>query len=410
MLQLSHVLVGVAAALVSLVSLPATLVSASAAVLPVANLFLLDAATGARCLDGSPSGFYFQAALTSEGNSSWVIHLQGGGECASEVSCYARLTSASGSSKYFDATASLGMLNSPSPTENPDLYDANHVFLPYCQGDLWSGTVTQPGASTWNLYFAGHLTVLATVDALMLKFGLVDSPSTRVVLAGDSAGGIGTFINADELVNTRLPNSQLTIASFAGFYFTASPYDGPDATQSFLANFTAEGLNYNAALWSSFVDRSCAAGHEAAGLDPALCLLANNSLPYISVPAFAFESLSDEVQLTAHDSVPGPPLLCNATEQAYVTQWRAQMTAALAPFALPQDQSHGVFAPACWTHVFLDGPIIRQSTAMQAYSAWYNQKVPADPAAYKLIDDCQGNFCNPSCANPCAHYEQIALE
>ena len=405
MLRLSRVLV---VALVSLLGACLSMPAVSAAY-PVANLYLLDAAsTGARCLDGTPAGFYFQAALSAEGNSSWVIHLQGGGECATQASCYSRLGTASGSSKYFTPTVGLGLLNSPDPAENPALYDANHVWLPYCQGDLWSGTVTEAGEATWGLYFAGHLTVLATVDALQHDFGLVDAPSTRVILAGDSAGGIGTWLNADSLVDTRLPSTQLSIASFAGFYFTATPYTGPDATQSLLANFTAEGLNYNVHLWSSFVDQSCAEGHEAAGLDPSLCLLANNSFPFISVPAFAFESLSDMVQLTAHDSVPNAPLLCNATEQAYVAEWRSQMTAALAPFATPEDSRHGVFAPACWTHVFLDGPVIDHSTAMQAYTAWFNQD-SQPPARYKIIDSCIGNFCNPSCTNPCAQPERIAI-
>jgi len=398
--------IGVCVAIAALF-LVAAPVSAAA---PAAKLFLLDAATGARCLDGTPSGFYFQPALTDKGNSSWVIHLEGGGECATEASCKSRLSGSMGSSKYFTPTRTLNMLNSVDEAANPDLWDANHVLLPYCVGDLWSGTVTAAGPNTWGLYFSGHLTVVAAIHELRQNFGLEDAPSTRIVLTGDSAGGIGTWINADYIQESLLPFTRLSIASFAGFYFTAVPYDGPDATTSILANFTADGLAYNAGLWSSFVDLSCAAGHRAAGADPSLCLLSNNSFPYIGVPAFAFESLSDEVQLTAHDSMPGAPQLCNAPEQAYVSQWRADMSAALSPLANPLDHRHGVFAPACWTHVFLEGPVIGGVTAMQAYSSWFNQAT--EPAHFKIIDGCSGNFCNPSCANPCAKKKDglIALE
>jgi hypothetical protein len=46
-------------------------------------------ALNARCLDGSSSGFYYEAGSGS-GASNWVIFFQGGGECHTQSDCTAR--------------------------------------------------------------------------------------------------------------------------------------------------------------------------------------------------------------------------------------------------------------------------------------------------------------------------------
>lgn len=54
------------------------------------TLTLVEDATGmARCLDGSPPGFYIRPGFGS-GSKKWVIHLQGGGWCASPSDCLQR--------------------------------------------------------------------------------------------------------------------------------------------------------------------------------------------------------------------------------------------------------------------------------------------------------------------------------
>lgn len=49
------------------------------------GLTLLSDAPLARCMDGSPGGYYFAPNASS---SSWIIELQGGGECASKETCF----------------------------------------------------------------------------------------------------------------------------------------------------------------------------------------------------------------------------------------------------------------------------------------------------------------------------------
>jgi hypothetical protein len=100
----------------------------------------------------------------------WVIHLQGGGECASKDSCYGELTSNLGSSKYFDPTMQLWFFNYDDTNVNKEWGAANHVHIPYCSGDLHSGTVTTPTDETWGLYFSGHLVFEAVVSLFFNAF------------------------------------------------------------------------------------------------------------------------------------------------------------------------------------------------------------------------------------------------
>ena len=74
-------------------------------------------------------------------------------------------------------------LASGDAVENPALYGAHRVYLPYCTQDLWSGS--SPSAGEWGLHFGGRLIIDAVIDAL-LPTGLSDA--TTVVLTGASAG------------------------------------------------------------------------------------------------------------------------------------------------------------------------------------------------------------------------------
>lgn len=102
------------------------------------------------------------AATSEEQNERWVIHLQGGGECSTKASCYGELNQAVGSSKYFSESISMGFLCRDT-SDNPDWGMSNHVFIPYCTGDLHSGTVVEPTDESFQLYFAGHMVFEAVV-------------------------------------------------------------------------------------------------------------------------------------------------------------------------------------------------------------------------------------------------------
>ena len=76
--------------------------TATAGILPdKLSLIDTDQYAYARCMDGTPGGYYFRAASTPASRTRWVFSLEGGGECVNEATCKGRLQSSLGSSKYF---------------------------------------------------------------------------------------------------------------------------------------------------------------------------------------------------------------------------------------------------------------------------------------------------------------------
>jgi hypothetical protein len=94
-------------------------------------------------------------------------------------------------------------MRSRDPAVNPDFYTWNHVFVPYCTGDVWVGmmnTSANPwGSGTQQFFFSGHTILKTLVKELMQlhSLGSKANADEEVLFAGCSAGGIGTFNNLD---------------------------------------------------------------------------------------------------------------------------------------------------------------------------------------------------------------------
>jgi hypothetical protein len=219
------------------------------------------AGSPAKCTDGTPAAYYTQLNASSP---NWVLWIEGGGVCESYDDCVGRQKGSLGSSKYFDKSHAASQLISNDPAENPDFASWNHVWIPYCSGDVWLGQTTNP-LNPWSegdddtfqdmrhlggslslptslalkLYnqsskrsgngakkdtqfqFAGHTIIAETVAALQAKHNLGkpsengDKPS--VILTGCSAGGIGTFHNTEWLAAT-LPDARVVGNPQAGYF------------------------------------------------------------------------------------------------------------------------------------------------------------------------------------------------
>jgi hypothetical protein len=378
------------------------LLGSAAAAAAATPLTLLDARSYplARCMDGSPGGFYLETARgpPAAAATSWVIELEGGGECASQRLCDARRGTPLASSLHFPASATLGNLASGNPEHNPRLARWNRVHVPYCSQDLWMGTRTTNasgqdpavGNGTLGYYFAGHRILEAVLAELAAAHGLGDA--TNIVLTGESAGGIGVWPNLDWLAQ-QFPAARVVGAPIAGFYFFAYPYQGPGHTDSGLADFRAPAWPQHAKLWGSFVDEDC---RRALGDRAYACSLANYSFPFVTSDAFVVESQTDKVVIEYHDWVPASQDPHFSQEvRAYLTAWQANMTRALAPAMDGGNKKNGVFNPACFIHTGFDadGPLIGNASYYAAFDAWFHGE---KPELWKLQDDC-GILCNPTC-------------
>jgi ribosome maturation protein SDO1 len=356
----------------------------------------------ARCMDGSPGGFYLEKAARTgpdvdDAATSWVIELEGGGECASQRLCDSRRGTHLASSKYFPDETTLGFLASGNPDHNPRLSKWNRVHVPYCSQDLWMGTRTtdSPGDDpefngTFGYFFAGHHILDAVLTELEASHGLGDA--TNIVLTGESAGGIGVWPNLDWL-SQRFPAARVVGAPIAGFYFFAYPYQGPGHTSSGLADFRESAWPLHFALWGSFVDEDC---RHALGDGAYACSLANYSFPFITSETFIVESQTDKVVLEYHDWVPSsqdPNWSQDVRE--YLSSWQANMTQALVPAMDAKNKNNGVFNPACFIHTSFNanGPLIGNVSYYSAFDAWFYGE---NAELWKLQDEC-GILCNPTC-------------
>lgn len=94
-------------------------------------------------------------------------------------------------------TRDIGGILSPLATENPYWYNANHVFVPYCSSDSWSGRRTKP-ESRDSFRFMGSL-IVRQVIADLIPLGLGNPQGTDLLMAGSSAGGLGVMLNLDKV-------------------------------------------------------------------------------------------------------------------------------------------------------------------------------------------------------------------
>ena len=92
------------------------------------------------CLDGSAAGFYIREGSGS-GVNKWILHLGGGGWCLNETDCYHRSMTWLGSSKSWPSSVAIGGFLSDNSTVNPDFYNWNIVYLMYCDGASFAGSM-----------------------------------------------------------------------------------------------------------------------------------------------------------------------------------------------------------------------------------------------------------------------------
>ncbi len=99
------------------------------------------------------------------------------------------------------SSSSNGGILSPDPRANPHLSSANHVFVPYCSSDSWSGTRRSSGRGSPS--FQGSAIVRQVVAELADFEQLL--AADEVFLAGSSAGATGVLVNVDAVAEMLSP-------------------------------------------------------------------------------------------------------------------------------------------------------------------------------------------------------------
>ena len=153
-----------------------------------------------RCGFGKATGF---ALNPNPGATRLYIYFQGGGGCWKHTgavgNCFSLVPTAVNLGGFTKTTFQIDPItrqNLASFTMNRRtlsnvLRDAQYVFIPYCTGDVFSGTTSVKYPNGRTMYYYGHKNVQAFLDRILPTFPKVK----QVILAGSSAGGYGAAIN-----------------------------------------------------------------------------------------------------------------------------------------------------------------------------------------------------------------------
>ncbi|PBC34946.1 Protein notum [Apis cerana cerana] len=300
------------------------------------------------CNDGSQAGFYLRK---SHGSRRWIIFLEGGWYCYDHKSCrnrWLRLRHLMTSTQWPE-TRDVGGLLSANPEENPYWWNANHVFVPYCTSDSWSGT----RASLNDMFsFMGAEIVLQVVRDLV-PLGLENASS--LLLAGSSAGGTGVMLNLDHvhnLVHHDLGLKHIAIrgVSDSGWFLDRAPYS-PNGLSP--VDVVHKGME----LWKARMPHNCVNKHRN---EPWRCYFGYRLYPTLTAPLFVFQWLFDEAQMSA-DNV-GAPVTKQQWDYIHkmgdsLRQTFENVTAVFAPSCI----SHSVLTKRDWQLVKIDEVSLAQA-------------------------------------------------
>ncbi|XP_036336864.1 palmitoleoyl-protein carboxylesterase NOTUM [Rhagoletis pomonella] len=296
------------------------------------KLVFLNNATVA-CNDGSRAGFYLRKNLNSK---KWIVFLEGGWHCYDKRSCRARwlrlrhlMTSA-----QWPETRDVGGILSPLPNENPYWHNANHVLVPYCSSDSWSGTrATIDETAEWRFMGA---TIIRQVIAELIPLGLGRVQGAELLLVGSSAGGLGVMLNLDRITNYLQVERKLMVTvrgvSDSGWFLDREPY-----TPATVGSSDAVRLGWK--LWQGSLPEACIKQYPA---EPWRCYFGYRLYPTLNAPLFVFQWLFDEAQMRA-DNVGAP---VTPQQWNYIHEMGGALRSSL-------DNVTAVFAPSCIGHAVL---------------------------------------------------------
>ena len=169
-----------------------------------------------KCASGTPTGIGINP---HSGSTDLLIYLEGGGSCSTGAGCWGPAPTANSLEGYDAATfAASHKLDIATFSRNANVGSpfaaANQVFVPYCTGDLHSGTVEADlnyDGGTIPTYFWGA----NDIDLFMTRVAATFPGVQHVWLAGGSAGGFGSFL-AYQNVTRAFPGLRVDIIDDSG--------------------------------------------------------------------------------------------------------------------------------------------------------------------------------------------------
>ncbi|XP_023238203.1 palmitoleoyl-protein carboxylesterase notum1-like isoform X2 [Centruroides sculpturatus] len=288
------------------------------------------------CNDGSPAGYYIRK---SHGSKRWIVFLEGGWYCFDWKSCENRWQRMRNlmSSNTWPENRNVGGILSADPEENPHWWNANHVFVPYCSSDSWSGASSAKEKGEFS--FLGSIIVVEVIKEL-IKMGLYNAE--RLLLAGSSAGGTGVLVNLDRIADfLNEQGSRVKVYGLAdsGWFLDNDPYESVECIEAHTCA-PVEAIKQGIRLWNGQVPTRCKALYNPT--DVWRCYFGYRIYPTLKAPLFVFQWLFDEAQMTA-DNVGAP---VSKAQWDYIHHMGNELRSSL-------QNVTAVFAPSCISHIVL---------------------------------------------------------
>jgi len=272
---------------------------------------------------------YYYRAGTGSGANKWYIHHQGGGWCVSLADCYGRSLGDLGSSKNYPKTADLGGgYFSTNPSENPQMYNWNAVFLRYCDGGSFSGNNdTETKYQGNSLYFRGFKNLQAMFNDLFTNRGL--NVATDVVISGCSAGGLATFLHVDWWKDLLLQAKVVGMPD-SGFFldWESDKHYHDDLIWVFNQMNSTSGLNSRCI--NAYVSTDSAWR----------CIFAQYTSPFIVTPIFPLQSEYDSWQVANE---------LDSTDAVQINKYGDILTLWVTTNLLANPKN-GIFLDSCFHH------------------------------------------------------------
>lgn len=162
-----------------------------------------------RCMNDTPTGF---GVNIHEDATDLVIFLMGGNACFNDGTCFITAnTDGYGANKF----SRDGVLGAPLFDRGQAMNyfaDWSYVYVPYCSGDVFSGTSGQTQVGSSSYYFNGFVNVGLFLERIVPTFPNV----TRVLLTGVSAGGFGAMLNFERVQNAFGASVEVVLVDDSG--------------------------------------------------------------------------------------------------------------------------------------------------------------------------------------------------
>ncbi len=293
-----------------------------------------------------------------------------------EKDCLCRAKGSLGTSNVAAPTKRLSCSN-PLPDGSTER-DCNSVDLLYLDGASFSGYRTEPWpvpGTNESLWFRGIKNLDATLDWLFEHGGLKDA--TEVMLKGESAGGLSTFLHADR-VGDRLKAASPKLATYraqpiVGYFqdhdnfahsdgFSPDGKGGPNTDYWSNYNTTSGGWNEpgtgaNYTFYMKYIytmqnltfgpdgglTEACRLKHPT---EPHLCFMSPHMVDTVQTPLFILNSKYDRWQL---ENILQTGWITEP-QQRSVLQYGVDFMKSLTPLTASPTSPHGGCITTCICH------------------------------------------------------------